>query len=61
MTGTRGEHDTALTFVAVSTVEIDVGRLQPSPRQPRRNHSPSDVASLAESIRQVGILLSLAK
>src|SRR3989338_10240880 len=38
---------------------IDVGRIQPNPYQPRREFSEAGLASLAESIRQYGVLQPL--
>ncbi|OGG94569.1 hypothetical protein A3G63_03050 [Candidatus Kaiserbacteria bacterium RIFCSPLOWO2_12_FULL_52_8] len=38
---------------------IDVGRIQPNPYQPRREFSEEGLKSLAESIRQYGVLQPL--
>ena len=38
---------------------IDIGRIQPNPYQPRRDFSEEGLASLAESIRQYGVLQPL--
>jgi ParB family chromosome partitioning protein len=57
MAGFQGmHHDAALPSRAAVTAEIDLVQLQPSPSQPRRIRSLSDIAFLADSIRQVGIL-----
>lgn len=40
-------------------VEIEVDAIRPNPRQPRRHFRDEEIASLAESIRQSGILQPL--
>ena len=47
------------TETAVRVVNISVDRLQPSPHQPRRVFSHEELRSLADSIRQDGILQPL--
>ncbi len=36
--------------------ELDIGRIEPSPHQPRREMEQAQIAELAESIRQEGLL-----
>ena len=51
--------DTILPFKATATIELQIEQLQPNPRHHRRRGSETDLADLADSLRQHGLLHSL--
>ena len=40
----------------IEITQLDVGKLTPSPHNPRRELGAADLAELAESIKQLGVL-----
>jgi len=50
---------TAPSFVAATTLQLRVTELRPNARHPRRRYSDSDIALLAESLQQHGLLMPL--
>jgi ParB family chromosome partitioning protein len=40
-------------------LEVPIGQIRPNPRQPRRRVDPKDLAELAESLREVGVIQPL--
>jgi ParB/RepB/Spo0J family partition protein len=60
MVGLKGrQRDTALAFTAAATVELRITELRPNPRHPRQRCSDSDIALLADSVHQHGLLAPL--
>ncbi len=52
-----GDNDTAVSTANI--IEMEVGRVHPNPKQPRKIFKESDLASLAQSLKQDGIIQPL--
>lgn len=56
---TSGGHSSDSQAVGQSILELEIGRIHPNPRQPRKLFRESDLLSLAQSLKQDGVIQPL--